>query len=38
MKQSQVIKQIDELKPIVRGRTRFYIVKSFNFESIQLSI
>lgn len=29
-KQNLVLKQIDELKPIIKGRTRFFIVKSFN--------
>jgi hypothetical protein len=37
-KQNLVLKQIDELKPIIKGRTRFFIVKSFNQESIDQSI
>lgn len=33
-----MLKQIDELKPIIKGRTRFFIVKSFDIESINQSI
>jgi YT521-B-like domain len=33
-----VLKQIEELRPIIRGRTRFFIVKSFNLDSIYLSM
>jgi hypothetical protein len=29
--------QIEKARPIIRGRTRFFIVKSFNFESITTS-
>ncbi|TNV82731.1 hypothetical protein FGO68_gene3030 [Halteria grandinella] len=35
---AQIQKQIEELRPIIRGRTRFFIVKSFNYDSIELSI
>ena len=31
-------KQIEQTRPIIKGRTRFFIVKSFDHESIQLSI
>ena len=29
---------IDNTRAILRGRTRFFVVKSFNFDSIKLSI
>jgi hypothetical protein len=31
-------KEIEQTRPIIKGRTRFFIVKSFDFESIQISI
>ncbi len=31
-------KQIEQTRPIIKGRTRFFIVKSFDHDSIQLSI
>jgi len=30
--------EIEKTRPIIKGRTRFFIVKSFNMESIQTSI
>jgi hypothetical protein len=29
---------IESTRNLLRGRTRFFIVKSFNFESIQISV
>ena len=29
---------IDSTRAILKGRTRFFVVKSFNYDSIQLSI
>lgn len=33
-----VERQIESTMPIIKGRTRFFIVKSFDHESIQTSI
>ena len=30
--------QIEKTRPIIKGRTRFFIIKTFNFESIQFSL
>ena len=38
MKQSQVAKDIELTMPIIRGRTRFFIVKSFNYDNILISM
>lgn len=34
----EIEKLIENAKPMIKGRTRFFIVKSFDHESIQTSI
>ena len=35
---SKVDSLIEKTRPIIRGRTRFFIVKSFNYDSLSISI
>lgn len=35
---AKIEEDIECLKPIIRGRTRFFVIKSFNHESLKVSI